>query len=232
MTAAGMAPRSMVLHTMALRSRVLHPKALRSRVLQGMALSLVFLGSAGVSSPAAGGAPAGADPAGADLDGVMRSLAARQHGEAQFVERHYLSLVKSPLVSSGTLVYDAPDRLEKRTVLPRAETLVLKGHVLTVERGRRRRELDLQSYPEVAPLVEGLRATLAGDRAALEQAFHVQFTGGAAHWTLLLSPVDARASRTVSAIRIEGAADQLLEVDIRQADGDRSVMTLQTTAVP
>jgi hypothetical protein len=194
-------------------------------VLPGKALRLLVAACAVAASPAAR-----ADTAGGNLDGVMQSLSARRHGEARFVERHYLSLVKTPLVSSGTLVYDAPDRLEKRTLLPHAESLILEGHVLTVQRGRRSRVLDLQSYPEVLPLVEGLRATLEGDRAALEQAFHVQFTGDAAHWTLLLSPVDPRAARTVSGIRIDGATDQLLEVEIRQADGDRSVMTLQTPA--
>jgi hypothetical protein len=215
MTRGGIARQGVVLPAMALRFR---------------ALPLLVMACAVAACPAAGADPAAADLAGGELNEVMQALSARRHGETRFVERHYLSLVKTPLVSSGTLVYDAPDRLEKRTLLPRAESLILQGHVLTVQRGRRSRELDLHSYPEVLPLVEGLRATLEGDRAALEQAFHVQFTGGAAHWTLLLSPVDPRAARTVSGIRIDGAADQLLEVEIRQADGDRSVMTLQTPA--
>ena len=44
------------------------------------------------------------------LDEVMHSLAQRRHGEASFVEQHFLSLLKRPVESSGELVYDAPDR--------------------------------------------------------------------------------------------------------------------------
>ncbi len=37
----------------------------------------------------------------------------------------FLPSSSHPIESSGELRYDAPDRLEKRTLKPRAETLVL-----------------------------------------------------------------------------------------------------------
>ena len=43
-----------------------------------------------------------------------------------------------PVESYGEeLIYDAPNRLEKRTIEPRAETLVVDGETVTVQRGRR-----------------------------------------------------------------------------------------------
>ena len=62
-----------------------------------------------------------------DLDEVMRLLAMRQHGQVEFVEQHFLAILKHPIESSGEMRYDAPDHLEKRTLLPRPETLVLDG---------------------------------------------------------------------------------------------------------
>ncbi len=62
-----------------------------------------------------------------DLQEVMRLLAARRHGQADFVEQHFLSVLKRPVESYGVMIYDAPDRLEKRTVEPRPEKLVLDG---------------------------------------------------------------------------------------------------------
>jgi hypothetical protein len=167
-----------------------------------------------------------------DLDTVMSLLAQRQHGRVEFVEQKFLSILDHPIESSGELLYDAPDRLQKRTLLPRAETLLLDGSVLTMERGGHRRVLDLHRYPEIQPFVESIRATLAGDRAALERVFHVEFTGGVPRWSLTLAPLDRQLQRTIKQVQIDGSQDQLRRVEIRQTDGDRSLMTLRTPATP
>jgi hypothetical protein len=172
------------------------------------------------------------DAAIGDLDEVMHLLAKRQHGRVEFIEQQFLSILKHPVESSGELRYDAPDRLEKRTLLPRPETLVLSGGVLTVERGEHRHVLDLHRYPQIQPFVESIRATLAGDRTALERIFHVAFAGGVERWSLTLVPLDHQLARTVKQVQIDGSRDQLSRVEIRQADGDRSLMTLRTPAAP
>ncbi len=177
-------------------------------------------------------AAAAAHAAGDGLDDLMQALAARRHGEVSFVERQYLSILKKPLESSGELLYDAPDRLEKRTLAPKHESLMLRGHTLTVERGNRSHTLDLTSYPQALPFVESIRATLAGDRAALERQFKLQFSGGAEHWTLVLVPLDREAEKAVSEVRIEGAKSDLVSVEIRRPGGDRSLMTLHALAEP
>jgi hypothetical protein len=167
-----------------------------------------------------------------DLDELMRLLARRQHGRVEFIEQQFLSILDHPLESSGELRYDAPDRLEKRTLLPRPETLVLSGAVLTVERGEHRHVLDLQRYPQIQPFIESIRATLAGDRSALERIFHVAFAGSVERWSLTLVPLDPQLARTVKQVQIDGSRDQLSRVEIRQADGDRSLMTLRAPAAP
>jgi hypothetical protein len=39
-------------------------------------------------------------------------------------------------------------------------------------------------------------------------------------------------TRVVKRVQIDGSKDELLKVEIRQADGDRSLMTLRTPAAP
>jgi Outer membrane lipoprotein carrier protein LolA-like len=165
--------------------------------------------------------------ASSDLDAVMALLAMRQHGRAEFIEQQFLAVLDHPLESSGELRYDAPDHLEKRTLSPRPETLVLAGGVLTVERGGRRRVLDMHRYPQIQPFVESIRATLAGDRSALEKVFHVEFAGSVERWNLILVPLDRQLAKSVARVQIDGSRDQLLKIEIRQADGDRSLMTLR-----
>ena len=167
-----------------------------------------------------------------ELDEVMLLMAARQHGHIEFVEQQFLHILSHPIESSGELRYDAPDRLEKRTLQPHAETLVLAGSVLTVERAHGRRVVDLRAYPQVQPFVESIRATLAGDRSSLERWFHLEFAGSLGRWTITLVPLDANVKRSVAQVRIDGIRDQLLKVEIRQPDGDRSLMTLRPAARP
>ncbi|HEX3914472.1 MAG TPA: LolA-related protein [Steroidobacteraceae bacterium] len=182
---------------------------------------------------ALGSIPAHADAAGdGDLDQVMGLLAMRKHGRVEFIEQQFLAVLKRPLESSGELSFDAPDRLEKRTLKPRPETLLLTGATLTVERAHRRRVMDLHAYPQVLPFIESIRATLAGDRAALERLFHLDFTGSVARWTLTLVPLKSKMEQSVAQLRIDGAGDQLLKIEIRQPDGDRSLMTLRPSTLP
>ena len=169
-------------------------------------------------------------PAGAaadDLDELMHALAQRRHGEVSFVEQHFMALLSRPVESYGELIYDAPDRLEKRTLEPRQETVLLEGDSLTIRRGRRVRVLDVKAYPQILPLVEGMRATLAGDMGALARFYEVEFDGGLAGWTLTLVPRQEDVAKVIAHVRIEGIGDRLLRVEVRAVDGDRSLLTLR-----
>jgi len=189
----------------------------RQRRAVGVASTLAL------AAACAAAAQAAAAPA---FDELLRLLAARRHGHVAFTEVQQLAMLERPLQSSGELLYDAPDRLEKRTLKPKAQTLVLEHGVLTARRGQRTYLMELREHPQVAPFVESIRATLAGDRAALERSFRVQFDGTLAHWTLLLVPVDASLAGAVQDVRIEGERDVIRTVQIRQSDGDTSLLTL------
>ncbi len=156
----------------------------------------------------------------------MEQLAQRKHGHVTFTERKYIAILDRPIDSSGELRFDAPDRLEKRTLKPRPETLLLEGDRVTARRGHREHVLDLKQYPQVVPFIESIRATLAGDRSALERVFELKFDGSLEHWTLSLTPRDAKLAGTVRDIRIEGESDRIHTVEIREADGDHSLLTI------
>lgn len=170
-------------------------------------------------------AAAAAAPAGKTLERLMALLAQRRHSEVTFVERDYLSVLTRPLESSGVLVYDAPDHLEKRTLKPHRATLVIDHGVLSAHRGNRTYHIDLSAYPRIAPYIDAITNTLAGNRAALERRFKVGLQGTLAHWTLTLRPRDGRASPILS-IRIEGSRAQIRSIEVRKTHGGYSHMTL------
>jgi hypothetical protein len=161
-----------------------------------------------------------------ELDSLMALLAQRRHGEADFREQKYLSMLTQPLESAGVLIYDAPDHLEQRTTLPHPQSVVLEHGVVTMQIGKRRRVLRLADYPQLAPLIDSIRATLAGDRAALENSFTLSFSGTLDHWQLRLQPRDARLAATLTRIDMRGERDAVREVQVLQSDGDRSVMSI------
>lgn len=158
---------------------------------------------------------------------LMDLLARSQPGRAVFNETKFIAILDRPLESSGELRFTPPNRLEKRTLAPGSETLVADGDTLTLEFLGRRHSLALREHPEVAVFIEGIRGTLAGDRAALERSFALSLTGEAERWTLVLRPLAPAAARIVSRIEVGGSRAEVRRIEITQADGDRSLMLIR-----
>ena len=114
---------------------------------------------------------------------LMDLLARSKPGLATFNETKFIALLDRPVESSGELRFTPPRRLEKRTLAPGSETLVVDGDSLTMERHGKRHTLALRDHPEVAVFIDEhprhagrrpgvararVRAGHRGRRAALE----------------------------------------------------------------
>lgn len=157
---------------------------------------------------------------------LMQTLAKNRASRADFVEKRYLASLERPLESSGQLVYAAPSRLEKRTVKPKPEVLIVDGDTLTIERNGTRRSISLASYPEVAAFTDSIRSTLGGDLAALERSYRVVLDGPAKQWRLTLLPSDPKIAALVSRVTVDGHDALVDAIEILQADGSRSVTAI------
>lgn len=167
------------------------------------------------------------------LQELMRLMAQQRSGKAIFVEKKTMALLEKPLESSGELSFDAPDRLEKRTLIPRQESMVLEGDKLTVTlQGKRPMNLRLQDYPAAAVTVESIRGTLAGDLAALEKNYAVEFSGHAGKWQLQLTPVHDDVAKFLRTVTIAGSQANVRTIRFEQVDGDRMEMTISKVSNP
>ncbi|KAB2968435.1 MAG: outer membrane lipoprotein carrier protein LolA [Zoogloea sp.] len=162
-----------------------------------------------------------------DIAQLMTELARNQGGRALFTEKKYIALLDKPVISSGEMRYVAPDYLEKRTLKPRAETMILDRDQISLERGKQKFTLRLREQPEVLAFVASIRGTLSGDRAALEQNYALFLSGNRDNWTLNLSPSNPRIAELVTRITIGGSRQQVRSVEYLQADGDRAVMSIE-----
>ena len=167
-----------------------------------------------------------------DIDQLMHGLAQTRSDHAGFVEKKSIAMLDKPVESSGELFYAAPDHLEKRTLKPKAESMILDHGTLMIERGRQKHELQVQDYPELAAFIDSIRGTLAGDRKALERNYRLSLDGTAEHWTLQLLPVDEKMQAVVKRIRIAGTRNTVRSIEINQADGDSSLMLIEKLAAP
>lgn len=173
-------------------------------------------------------APIAVDAADWGVRELMQELAQVKSTRARFVERKDVAILNAPLESSGTLLYTAPDRLEKHTLAPRAESLILDRDRLTLESKARNqhRTFALRDHPEIGAFVESIRSTLAGDLATLSRYYQVALDGARDRWRLTLKPTEPAMQRVVSEIRFEGSGNSIGSVEIAETNGDRSVMTI------
>ena len=166
------------------------------------------------------------------LSDLMQLLAQQKSGKASFAEKKYIGILDKPLESSGELSFEAPGRLEKRTLKPRPETMLLDGDNLTVTLyDKRPLNLRLQDHPEVVAVVESIRGTLSGDKAALEKNYTVDFSGSQGKWQLTLTPVQKVVAKVVRQIHIGGADANIKTITFDQTDGDRIEMTISKVVV-
>jgi outer membrane lipoprotein-sorting protein len=188
-----------------------------------------WLCAAFAGAPAAMAQPA---PPPWGLPQLMQGLAQVHAASARFMQRETLKMLTAPLMSAGTLTYVAPDYLRKITTSPAPENFVLDRDQVTISGapGQKTQVFLLTQDPRIGGLVEGIRATLAGDLPQLQRFYTVQLTGTAASWQLLLRPKDAGLAQFVTWIIILGHRNHLQSIDTASGNGDHSEMGITEDA--
>lgn len=164
---------------------------------------------------------------------LMHELAQVSAASARFTERKTMHMLKTPLVTSGTLKYMAPGLVQKITVQPVPERFVLDGNRVTITGGadHQTHAFSLTEAPQIAGLVEGIRAILAGDLATLDHFYVVQLSGNAGRWQILLQPRDAALAHFITSMRIQGSEDRVEAIDTAGRNGDHSDMRIDEDVI-
>jgi outer membrane lipoprotein-sorting protein len=163
-----------------------------------------------------------------ELAELMALLSGVTTSTDSFIETRKSALFSAPLVLKGQLVYGKPDRLEKHVLSPYEETTVVNNHLVSIENRtlKQKRSFNLSASMPAAALIEGMRATLAGDVSALERHYDVRLEGSQEAWLLTLRPRDKKLAEIVSKIRIAGARERLKRIEVDENSGDQSVMLI------
>ena len=163
-----------------------------------------------------------------EIPALMSMLASVTSAKDSFTESKRSAMLSGPLVLKGTLIYARPERLEKHVHSPYEESTVIAGSSVTIENRtlKQKRDVSLSSSPTALALIEGMRATLAGDSSALERHYRIQLEGSQDAWLLTLLPREEKLAALVTRIRIAGARERLRRIEIEERSGDQSVMRI------
>jgi hypothetical protein len=163
------------------------------------------------------------------LPALMRALASVPRAEARFTEVRRMQVLSAPLELRGTLRYVRPDRLERQVQAPYEETIRIEGGRVSVDNPARgvRRSYALATLPAAYAMVESLRATLAGDAAALERHYWLKLSGTRESWLLTLTPRDAGVADMLAEVRLHGVEARITRIEYDEALGDRTVITIR-----
>ena len=166
---------------------------------------------------------------------LMRELSQVSYARLNFVETRQSMFLATDMVIEGNIQYRAPDHIEKVTVSPMPEKIVVDGDTMLVEKlgdGRNHdavmetKHYSIESHPMLKATVGSIRYILAGNSEMLGEYYEMSISGQCENWTLELTPRTVEISDYAQKIILSGNESSILRYVTIQADGDESVMTL------
>ena len=166
------------------------------------------------------------------LEPLMAALAQNGPGTVRFAETKTSALLKAPIESSGTLTYAAPSRLEKRTLAPRDERFAVDGETVVIEMAagtRRKKDASSSASATIRRSARSSRASAARSPATSPRSGATTGSSSRARGPTGGS-TSCRPTRSwrmfVLKVVIGGAGGEVRRIEILEASGDRSVMTI------
>jgi Outer membrane lipoprotein carrier protein LolA-like len=162
------------------------------------------------------------------LSQVLATRAKVQEGSATFTQERRIHYVRDPLSSAGRLRFVAPDHLEMIVEKPQPESFIYDDGVLSFDTadGKPAGQVSVDSDLLLSAMFSGLVGTLSGNEDELRHAFFIEFVAEACNWRMSLTPKSKRVSEKVQKIDLKGRDQHLDEVEILQANGDRSLLRI------
>ena len=161
------------------------------------------------------------------LNQLMQRMATTRRVKAKFHEVKQLALLAAPLESRGLFYFISPDCLAWHTTHPGSSLFAIEGTSVRFRDETGTESIDLSRDPSVRAFVDSFMVLFKGDLEALQSSYHVSFDSDASGWRLVLTPRAARMKQVVSEIRLSGKSGPLQEMELREADGDRTTTTFE-----
>lgn len=158
-----------------------------------------------------------------ELEKVVVRLAAESRVRSRFRQIKKVKLLKKPLISEGSMVFDRDHGLWWHVRSPFESTLVVTGDRLMQRTGSTGSTLSIAQNPLAFAFARTFFQVLSGDIRTLARDFELFFQRGNNHWELGLVPRDKQMRAVIADIVLSGDID-LQSIRIRDHVGDTTEM--------
>jgi outer membrane lipoprotein-sorting protein len=168
------------------------------------------------------------------VDAVMDALRGLQYAKANFKEIRHSTFLVEPIKLSGNFVYKAPRTFIKETYKPFPEIVTVDENGVKIEQEKEAQEgqsrtqfIAADAHPLVKGLVDSAEATMSGKKELLEVRYDLEISGTEKRWTVKLTPKEEALRKKLDSLYFEGSGDLIDRAEIRETDGDWSVINLE-----
>ena len=196
-----------------------------SRGIVAMALTVMMTGISNLL----------ADDSEWNVEALMHELSEVSHAKLDFTETKKSIFLITDTTIEGVMEYRAPDYIEKFTMSPFQERVIIDGDSMLIEKtlssGKQEEVVipqtySVESHPALKAAIESIRAMLAGDVDILTAGYVATITGTRDNWELNLEPKEAEILEYIESISLSGEDIHIKKVVTIQADGDESKLEL------
>jgi len=179
-----------------------------------------------VVAPPAFAPTAEAQQSAPSLDALLDRFGEMPGMSARFREEKRIALLSVPVRSEGVLYFTPPGKLMRKVTSPTPSYALLDGGRLTFSSQGERQVVELGESPVLAGFVEIFRYVLAGDRAALERTYRVDYDTDGAEWTLTLKPRNEALGRFLDRMVLKGEGFAVQTMTMVEVSGDTTLTEL------
>jgi hypothetical protein len=157
------------------------------------------------------------------IETLLGGFAAMPGLQAEFREEKHMALLAEPLVNEGTLHFSS-GKLARHVTKPVASSVLIADGLLEFGDASGKETIDLGANPVVRLFVDSFVHIFAGDRAALEQLYAIQFSPGeASAWTLVLRPRMSPIDKVIDRVIVDGENLAITKMRIIEIGGDETI---------
>lgn len=152
---------------------------------------------------------------------ILHRIALVSQRNNHFTETRQLHALKRPLQSEGQLKFFPPDHVEKLTLLPVKDDVVIEGDTMQFQHGQADvRNIPLHLNPTLQIIVDTIRGPLEGNINLLQHYYILKADGNIGQWRLTLTPRTKEVAKIIQIVKLEGHNNVIEHTYLLQTNGD------------
>jgi hypothetical protein len=142
---------------------------------------------------------------------------------ADFAEEKRIKVLKRPVVSSGSLIFNSKSGLYRVVKDPFVqELLITSAGIAQRDANGKVESMDVERVPIAKGFIDAFLLVFSGDQQALAAGFDLYFEGDESAWSLGFRPKKKPLSRFIASLVVTGKRGVLDSLSVLEVNGDKT----------